>query len=751
MLKKPIIFCTAIATFLLFVLPSVSRSEDKPTHILILFDMSHSMTKPLPHNRKGPAKIELARQAFGEVISTVPDDVSVGFRIFGHTQTRDRTKDCTASKLTVNFGSGSRVAIADFVKQAKPEGDKTPITYAMEMAMQDMQNIQGPGKIILISDGEENCDQDPEEVAEMLQSKNISVDTIGIGSPGAFAQLGGIALAGGGKFSLAENLESLKNALKLSLPGSGGWGGGIGSMPAAVELTTVTMINPMDAAPPEPATGLVKVIPVPAPALIELEMAEQQPEPVAEVPVMSIEIILDASGSMMKKLEGQNKIDIAKAALRETVSELDTPLIRLAFRSYGFDNTVAKTPAASCPNTELLVPFGKGDPEAITAAANGLNAYGYTPIAKSLELAGLDLKAHTDSKPSIILISDGEETCDGDPVAVIKDLRAAGIDVQVHVIGFDIDAETRRQLKAIAKEGNGLYFDAADYQMLINSMQAVIDSIQNDLAVMAPGRFIKPIMGGPDIERAVTIAPGRYTLKDHVLKNQGNYYFVETQATEYAIIRAYIQAKGLTRTREGELAEAKYALGGFSIVVFTPDREKIKGRKVLVRGEIGSQAHSNYMDLTGRGFYFSIGDDYTGVHKDALFDVEIFEAGDMYVGSEAPDLPQDTRLIIPRETGVTGHLGLEDDFDAYRINGPFKKGDIITLNINFAVPGYRFRVDVYDSSSQKRLKRFTKLTESSELVLELGDDQDQVFLTIKDNNPKLYNMFSSYTVKAGVQ
>ena len=730
---KNVFFGKLILLVLVLILPLRSWAEEQPTHILILFDMSHSMTRPMPNNKQGPAKIKLARQAFAEVMAAVPDNVQIAFRIFGHSKTGEKAKDCLASEMSVPFALDNRTQITGYVGSAKPEGHKTPITYALKQAMQDMKGIQGNPKIILISDGEENCEQDPEEAAEQLLDLGVPVDTIGIGSPGSFAQLGMIALAGGGKFSLGENLQSIKKALQSSMPAAKG-----GKLP---ESGAGALMMPETA---EGGMELVKVIPVPPPSDIEIAVEQTEQEPSG--PVMSIEIILDASGSMMKKLDGKYKMDIAKSALNETVSALDSELIRLAFRAYGFDDTVEKTPEASCPNTELLVSFDKGGSKTISDTARGLKAYGYTPIAKSLELAGQDLKQFSDSKPSIVLISDGEETCGGDPVRVIEDLKKAGIDVQVHVIGFDIDEKTRKQLKQIAKAGDGLYFDAENYNMLIQSLQAVIDSIHGKVAELAPGRFLMPVMGGNDIDHSVVLSPGRYTLKDHVQKGHGNYYFVQTDKGELAVIRGYIQSKAVTKTREGELKEAKHHLGGFTIFVFDPDKKEIKGRKVLVRGEIGSQAYTHYMDITGRGFYFAVGDDYARTHKDALFDVGIHGAGDILVGKEAPESPKDGGLLLEKGTEATAHLGLEDAIDTYKIMGPFQQGDKVKLDIRFAVPDFRFRVDVYDESGTKRVARFYKLEEGASLTVDMPGTQNSIYVSIMDNNPGLYNMFSSYAI-----
>ena len=103
-----------------------------------------------------------------------------------------------------------------------------------------------------------------------------------------------------------------------------------------------------------------------------------------------------------------------------------------------------------------------------------LAPYGYTPIAESLRLAGDDLKPHVDKLPRILLISDGEETCGGDPKAVAKALCEQGIAPRVDVVGFDLDAKSRDQLKAVAEAGCGQYFDAHNASGLLEQLQLAL-------------------------------------------------------------------------------------------------------------------------------------------------------------------------------------------------------------------------------------------------------------------------------------
>jgi len=176
-----------------------------------------------------------------------------------------------------------------------------------------------------------------------------------------------------------------------------------------------------------------------------------------DISASHLEIIFDSSGSMNERLGGRTRMAIARQVLEETVQSLEAKNVLVAFRAFGFDDTVEKVKETSCENTELLIDFGKKNAGAIGARSKELRAFGYTPIAKSLRLAGIDLEPYKDSHPTILLISDNQETCGGNPVAEAQRLRTSGINV--YVLGLDLDDISRKQLKAVAQAGHGIYYD----------------------------------------------------------------------------------------------------------------------------------------------------------------------------------------------------------------------------------------------------------------------------------------------------
>ena len=185
--------------------------------------------------------------------------------------------------------------------------------------------------------------------------------------------------------------------------------------------------------------------------------------------VGAVEIILDASGSMLKKENGVRRIDIARQVLDNIVKEHLPEQGGFALRIFGHKE------ADSC-RTDLEIPFGPLDRGAAADRIASVQAMNLakTPIADSLAKVSSDLAAAKGPK-TVILITDGEETCDGDPATAIQELRDQGIDAQVSIVGFAIDDDgLRSDFETWAQLGGGSYFDARSADELTRSLTTVI-------------------------------------------------------------------------------------------------------------------------------------------------------------------------------------------------------------------------------------------------------------------------------------
>ena len=186
--------------------------------------------------------------------------------------------------------------------------------------------------------------------------------------------------------------------------------------------------------------------------------------------------ILDASGSMNAELpgSGRKKLAIAKQVLAEVFTNIPTN-VKGALWVYGH-RYPQKPQTKSCLDIENIFPLGPIDVKAYTKKVNNITAIGYTPIAESIKRAANTFVPNGDQYNTIILISDGEETCGGDPCGIAEKLKAEKAAVTVHVIGYDVNKDTGEQLNCIAQASGGVYFDARDAEGLLGAILKVMEA-----------------------------------------------------------------------------------------------------------------------------------------------------------------------------------------------------------------------------------------------------------------------------------
>lgn len=184
----------------------------------------------------------------------------------------------------------------------------------------------------------------------------------------------------------------------------------------------------------------------------------------------AVEIIVDASGSMQQPLGDSTRIEVARGVLDELVNEVLPDGLPVALRVFG-----NREGNFSC-RTDLEIPLQPLDRELLAATVTEITPQNdaNTAIGASLALVPEDLSTAAGPK-LVILLTDGEETCGGDPQQVIADLRAGGIDVRVNIVGFAIDNEAlKAEFAAWAEAGGGAYFDAADSEGLTDSLNQAL-------------------------------------------------------------------------------------------------------------------------------------------------------------------------------------------------------------------------------------------------------------------------------------
>ena len=176
-------------------------------------------------------------------------------------------------------------------------------------------------------------------------------------------------------------------------------------------------------------------------------------------------VVFDASGSMWGQVDGVAKIEIARDAFGDLLGGWKAGNTRAGLIAYGHRRK------GDCTDIELLAQPSEGAD--IASLVAGLQPRGKTPLSDAVRQAAETLK-FTEEAATVVLLSDGVETCEADPCAVGADLEALGLDFTAHVIGFDIADADRAQLQCLADATGGQYFDAADASGLAEAMKGVV-------------------------------------------------------------------------------------------------------------------------------------------------------------------------------------------------------------------------------------------------------------------------------------
>jgi hypothetical protein len=214
-----------------------------------------------------------------------------------------------------------------------------------------------------------------------------------------------------------------------------------------------------------------------APALYALVNVITAPLAAADTPP-AVYIIYDSSNSMWGVLPDRSrKYEAARVAMR-SVTEGDYPGTELALRMYGHRRK------SDCSDSELVVPFGESAVvrSAMLEAMERVQPTGKTPIDLSLRQALADFG---DRSGSIILISDGIESCDADPCALVQSWSDKNIDIAVHVVGLGLRGEEKKAMQCIADAAGTEYRDAFSTDELAETIAVAVDAAVTQGAVTA--------------------------------------------------------------------------------------------------------------------------------------------------------------------------------------------------------------------------------------------------------------------------
>ena len=202
-----------------------------------------------------------------------------------------------------------------------------------------------------------------------------------------------------------------------------------------------------------------------------LEAPANPADAVIETPKgpMKVMVVMDSSGSMWGQIDGRSKRDIAREAVRAMVDG-NPDLGSAGLIAYGHRRK------GDCKDIELMRSPGARVP--LADAVDKLVPVGKTPLTAAVETAANALKIE-ENRATVILVTDGIETCDADPCAVGVSLEERGIDFTTHVIGFGLSADEGRQVACLAEETGGRYIEASNAGELSEALKSVAEAVES--------------------------------------------------------------------------------------------------------------------------------------------------------------------------------------------------------------------------------------------------------------------------------
>lgn len=188
-----------------------------------------------------------------------------------------------------------------------------------------------------------------------------------------------------------------------------------------------------------------------------------------------LEIVLDCSGSMAKNIDGKTMMEIAKQSIGDVLSKMPEKA-KVGLRVFGHKgNNEESGKKESCAACELIHPIDVLDKDKMNASLQPIRPTGWTCIAKSMEEGVKDLSSFKEEKDLNILfiVTDGIETCGGDPIAMANKLKGEHANIVLGIIGFNVDANQNLVLKQIADAAEGYYASAYDAASLTGELQTI--------------------------------------------------------------------------------------------------------------------------------------------------------------------------------------------------------------------------------------------------------------------------------------
>lgn len=194
----------------------------------------------------------------------------------------------------------------------------------------------------------------------------------------------------------------------------------------------------------------------------------------------NVVIILDSSGSMGLTIGGQTRMDAAKSAITGYVSQASSDknisIGLMVYGNKGSNSTSDK--ATSCASAEVIAPLGSVNSSTIGTYLTSVKPTGWTPMGLAISNAQSLFPSGNDGQNQIILVTDGDETCNSNPIGAASTIHASSAKVTVNVIGFAVTIADQATLKGISTSGGGSFSVASDSSELLRILNQNLENLK---------------------------------------------------------------------------------------------------------------------------------------------------------------------------------------------------------------------------------------------------------------------------------
>jgi len=392
-------------------------------------------------------------------------------------------------------------------------------------------------------------------------------------------------------------------------------------------------------------------------------------------------LVMDASGSMWGKIEDGYKIRVARNVVNNLLETLPEDQ-EIGLVSYGHRSE------ADCGDIELLVPPSADSRDAISAAIESLDPKGRTPLSAAVIKAADELGLE-ENDATVILISDGEETCSMDPCAVAFELEKRGIDFIAHVVGFDVKEQAdQAQLRCLAENTGGLFFSADSESQLTEALNKISLAMAEAAKQVKISAVVQDHDGNPVRDGIVwTLAPASSTT-DSTTTAKTNLLSDEQSSTDklYAVLD--LDRYTVTVTRDSDGVTTTYDLDltdgeDTEFVLTLPPKASFEGPITVSIGEVFN------VNWNGPGADRDLIAVASSVNQDAKI-ISVFKASDTNTTTmRAPTEPgvYQLRYIYAEQRSVIATATLNVEQTSSKLDAPDQANAGSVVAVSWVGPG----------------------------------------------------------------